>query len=91
VFCHVTNAPASRTLLILHEGTTVAIGTSQPAWPVLGAATTLARTGRCPVRRGKTDRFIAVGIFTPAGTVAIVTPVILKKSSIGGKQYLDYL
>jgi hypothetical protein len=71
-----TNAPASRTLLILHEGTTVAIRTSQPAGPVLEAATTtLARTGRCTVRRGKADRFITVRIFTPAGTIAIVTPV----------------
>jgi hypothetical protein len=75
VFCHVTNVPASRTLLVLHERTTVAIGTSQSAWPVLEAATTLARTGRCTVRRWKADRFSTIGIFTPAGTIAIVAPV----------------
>ena len=76
MFCHVTNAPASRTLLVFHEGTTVAIGTSQSAWPVLEAATTVARTGRCTVRRLEADRFITIRIVTSARTIAIVAPVI---------------
>jgi hypothetical protein len=70
-----TNAPASRTLLVLHEGTTVAIGASQSAWPMLEAATTLARTSRCTGRWWKADRFSTIGIITPAGTIAIVAPV----------------
>ncbi len=62
-------------MLVLHEGTTVAIGTSQSAWPVLEATTTLARMGRCTVRRWKADRLSTIGIFTLAGTIAIVDPV----------------
>ncbi len=68
-------APTSRTLLVLHEGATVAIGTGQSARPMLEAATTFAQMVGLTMRRWKAYLTSAIGIISPAETIATITPV----------------